>query len=84
MHIIHDKGLAMQYFEIAFSGQLLPRAELPQVKAAIVRLFKADEAALARLFSGVRVVIKSRVDAATAAHTKLLLSRRVQCLSCVN
>lgn len=68
MHIIHDKGLAMQYFEIAFSGQLLPSAELSQVKAAIVRLFKADEAALARLFSGVRVVIKSRVDAATAAQ----------------
>ena len=68
MHIIHDKGLAMQYFEIAFSGQLLPSAELSQAKAAIVRLFKADEAALARLFSGVRVVIKSRVDAATAAQ----------------
>ncbi len=58
----------MQYFEIAFSGQLLPSAELSQTKAAIIRLFKADEAALARLFSGVRVVIKSRVDAATAAQ----------------
>ena len=47
----------MQQFEIAFSGEILPGAQLEQVKAAIARLFQADDALLARLFSGQRVVI---------------------------
>ena len=56
----------MQQFEIAFSGQIAPGAELSQVKAAIARLFKADDALLARLFSGQRVIIKQSVDSAAA------------------
>ena len=56
----------MQEYEIAFSGQIATGAELNQVKAAIARLFKADEALLARLFSGRRVIIKQAVDADTA------------------
>lgn len=56
----------MQQFEIAFSGDIAPGAELSQVKAALGRLFNADEALLARLFSGRRVVIKQAVDAKEA------------------
>lgn len=65
----------MQHFEIAFSGQLLPGAELQQAKDAIVRLFNADEATLARLFSGRRVVIKQRLDAAATAQYRAAFQR---------
>lgn len=65
----------MQQFEIAFSGQIAPGAELSQVKAAIARLFQADEALLARLFSGQRVIIKQCVDAAAAAKYQAAFQR---------
>lgn len=65
----------MQQFEIAFSGQIAPGAELSQVKAAIARLFKADEALLARLFSGQRMIIKQSVDAAAAAKYQSAFQR---------
>lgn len=65
--IIHFKGLSMQQFEIAFSGQILPGAQLEEVKAAIARMFQADATLLARLFSGQRVVIKKDLDAAGVA-----------------
>lgn len=57
----------MQYFEIAFSGTLAAGAERGQVQAAIARLFKAEPETIATLFSGQRVVIKQRLDAATTA-----------------
>lgn len=65
----------MQEFEIAFSGGILPNAQLDQVKIAIARMFQADETLLARLFSGQRVVIKQRVDAATAAKYQAAFQR---------
>lgn len=65
----------MQQFEIAFSGQILPGAELSQVKVAIAGLFKANDALLARLFSGQRVVIKQSVDAAAAAKYQAAFQR---------
>ncbi len=65
----------MQQFEIAFSGQIAPGAELSQVKAAIARLFKADEALLARLFSGQRMIIKQSVDAAAAVKYQSAFQR---------
>lgn len=65
----------MQQFEIAFSGEILPGAQLEQVKAAIARLFQADDALLARLFSGQRVVIKHSVDAAAAGKYQAAFQR---------
>lgn len=65
----------MQYFEIAFCGEILPDAELQHVKAAITGLFKADEALLARLFSGQRVVIKQRLDAQATAKYQAAFQR---------
>lgn len=65
----------MQYFEIAFCGEILPGAELEQVKAAITGLFKADEALLARLFSGQRMVIKQHLDAQAAAKYQAAFQR---------
>jgi len=65
----------MQEYEIAFSGQIAAGAELSQVKAAIARLFKADDALLARLFSGRRVIIKQAVDADTANTYQVAFQR---------
>ena len=65
----------MQQFEIAFSGEILPGAQLEQVKAAIARLFQADDALLARLFSGQRVVIKQSVDATAAGKYQAAFQR---------
>ncbi|QEY58514.1 hypothetical protein FXF61_04750 [Pseudomonas sp. C27(2019)] len=65
----------MQYFEIAFCGEILPGAELNQVKMAIAGLFKADEALLARLFSGQRMIIKQRLDAQAAAKYQTAFQR---------
>jgi len=53
-------------FEVAFSGEIADGAELDQVKAAIGKMFKADEAKLAQLFSGRRIVIKKNIDEQTA------------------
>lgn len=65
----------MQQFEIAFSGEILPGADLEHVKAAIARLFQADALLLARLFSGQRVVIKQSVDATAAAKYQAAFQR---------
>ncbi len=65
----------MQQFEIAFSGEILPGAQLEQVKASIARVFQADDILLARLFSGQRVVIKQSVDAAAAAKYQAAFQR---------
>jgi hypothetical protein len=53
-------------FEVAFSGQIHNDAELDEVKAHIARMFKADEATIARLFSGKRIVIKKNLTAEAA------------------
>lgn len=56
----------MEYFEIAFSGQIVLGVELEQAKQGVQRLFNANEQLMEQLFSGRRVVIKQKVDQATA------------------
>jgi hypothetical protein len=73
--IMNDRGLSMQYFEIAFCGEIVPGAEIEQVKAAVAGLFKADDALLARLFSGQRIVIKQRLDAQATAKYQAAFQR---------
>ena len=53
-------------FEAAFSGQIHEDAKLDEVKVNIARIFKADEATMARLFSGKRIVIKKNLTAEAA------------------
>lgn len=55
-----------ELYEVSFSGQIQADANLDEVKANIARMFKADEATLARLFSGKRVVIKKNLSAEAA------------------
>ena len=64
-----------QLFEVAFSGQINEGADADDVKAKIGKMFNADEAKLAQLFSGKRIVIKKNIDQATAAKYKTALNR---------
>jgi len=64
-----------QLFEVAFSGQISDGAEPGEVKAKVAKMFNADDAKLAQLFSGRRVVIKKNIDRATAAKYQSALNR---------
>ncbi|MWV13089.1 hypothetical protein F3I62_13365 [Pseudomonas sp. R-28-1W-6] len=65
----------MSLYEIAFAGQLVPGAQLPQVKENLARLFQADAQRIELLFSGRRIVIKSGLDAAGAEKYRATLER---------
>jgi len=54
-------------YDIYFRGEILAGADDAQVKAAVAKIFKADAAKLATLFSGKVNTIKKSVDKATAA-----------------
>jgi hypothetical protein len=64
-----------QLFEVAFSGQISDGAEPGEVKAKVAKMFNADDAKLAQLFSGRRVIIKKNIDRATAAKYQTALNR---------
>lgn len=65
----------MSRYEIAFSGQLVPGAQLELVKANMAKLFQADAQRIAQLFSGRRIVIKNNLDAAAAEKYRSTLER---------
>ncbi|TWC28276.1 hypothetical protein FBY03_1388 [Pseudomonas sp. SJZ079] len=65
----------MDLYEIAFAGQLVPGAQLDQVKANLAKLFQADAQRIAMLFSGRRIVIKNNLDAAGAEKYRVTLAR---------
>jgi hypothetical protein len=67
--------MTMARYEIAFSAQLVPGAQLELVKTNLGKLFQADEQRLALLFSGRRIVIKSNLDAAGAEKYRSTLER---------
>jgi hypothetical protein len=54
-------------YDIYFRGEILPGADEAEVRAAIAKIFKADNAKLAQLFSGKVNTIKKSVDKTTAA-----------------
>jgi hypothetical protein len=64
-----------QLFEVAFSGQISEGASADEVKARLAKMFNADEAKLAQLFSGKRVIIKKNIDQATAEKYRTALNR---------
>ncbi|UCJ16533.1 hypothetical protein K5Q02_22610 [Pseudomonas sp. MM211] len=65
----------MARYEIAFSGELVPGAQLETVQANLARLFQADAQRIAQLFSGRRVVIKNNLDEAAAEKYRSTLER---------
>ncbi len=64
-----------QLFEVAFCGQISDGANLDEVKVKVGKMFKADDAKLAQLFSGKRIVIKKNIDRATVAKYEMALNR---------
>ena len=64
-----------QLFEVAFSGEIADGAALDEVKARVGKMFNADEAKLAQLFSGKRIIIKKNIDQSTAAKYRAALSK---------
>ena len=66
--------MSQELYEIAFSGQIAADADLQQVKANIAKMFKADEAKIAQLFSGSRVVIKKNIDLQTAEKYQVAMN----------
>ena len=62
-------------YEVIFSGQIQEGAELAEVKARIARMFKADQATIARLFSGKRIVIKKNLSAEAADKYSIAFTR---------
>jgi len=56
----HD--MSDELFEVAFSGQIRDGADLEQVKEKVGKMFKADEAKIATMFSGKRLLIKRNLD----------------------
>ncbi|SHK99585.1 hypothetical protein [Phytopseudomonas punonensis] len=65
----------MARYEIAFSGELVPGAQLEVVQANLAKLFQADAQRIALLFSGRRVVIKNNLDEAAAEKYRSTLER---------
>ena len=58
--------MANPTYDIYFRGEILPGADKAQVKAAIAKIFNADDAKLAILFSGRVNTIKKAVDKVAA------------------
>ncbi|NWL78929.1 hypothetical protein DM872_18950 [Pseudomonas taiwanensis] len=65
----------MGRYEIAFSGKLVPGAQLELVQANLAKLFQADAQRVAMLFSGRRVILKNNLDEASAEKYRSTLER---------
>lgn len=65
----------MSRYEIAFSGQTVPGAQLDAVKANLAKLFQADAQRIELLFSGRRMVIKNNLDEAAAEKYRSVIER---------
>lgn len=57
----------MQSFDVYFSGEMLPEADPAAVRHGVARLFKVQESAIERLFSGRPLRVKQAVDADAAS-----------------
>lgn len=58
----------MESFDIYFLGEMLPDADPAKVRAGVAKLFKVQETAVDRLFSGKPLRVKQGVDAESASR----------------
>ncbi len=58
--------MAEDLYDLFFAGEIMQGKDRQQVRSTIARLFSADDQAVARLFSGTPVKIKSAVAQETA------------------
>lgn len=54
--------MSSQEYELAFYGELAPGADLEDCKMKLGQLFKASPAQIEKMFTGQRVVLKSKLD----------------------
>ena len=62
-------------FELIFEGQIVEGQSVPAVQANMAQLFKASEAQIAKMFGGSRVVLKNKLDKATALKYQAVLKK---------
>lgn len=62
----------MHSFDIYFLGELLPDTDPEDARRGVARLFKVQENAVERLFSGKPLRVKQAVDAETASRYRSL------------
>lgn len=62
-------------FDLVFSGQVLPKQEVDQVKANMAALFKVSAAQIDALFSGKAVVLKRNLDLAAANRYRVAIKK---------
>jgi hypothetical protein len=65
----------MNLYEIVFTGQLVPGAQLDKVQANLGKLFHSDAQRLELLFSGRRLVLKNNLDGEAAEKYRSTLER---------
>jgi hypothetical protein len=70
-----DRKMTMRCYDIVFNGQLMPGAQLGQVQTNLSKLFQADAARIALLFSGRQIVLKSNLEAVAAEKYRATLAR---------
>ena len=58
----------MENFDVYFCGEILTDADPNRVRSGVAKLFKIQESAVDRLFSGKPVRVKQAVDADTASR----------------
>ena len=62
----------MQAFDVYFLGEILPESNPADVRRQVARLFKVQDDAVERLFSGKPVRVKQAVDVDTASRYRAL------------
>lgn len=62
-------------FDIVFDGSVINGSDPLQVKAKVQQLFKLDDAAAERLFTGAPIVIKKSVDRKTATQFQTAMNK---------
>ncbi len=67
--------MAEKFYQIVFSGEIQPDADLQTVKQKLAKVFNADDARLAYMFSGKPVVIKRRADEITMIKFRAAFQR---------
>lgn len=67
--------MADEKYDLVFRGELVPGAELDQVKQNLSRLFKMDAARIEMLFSGKAIVLKRGMDMDAAAKYRVAIKK---------
>ncbi len=62
-------------FELVFEGQIVEGQAIATVQANMAKLFKASEDQMAKMFGGNRVVLKNKLDKATALKYQAVLKK---------